>query len=149
MSTSSSSSFFNPQPAACSPSIVFTSETASSRPFHPTIHVLVLPSQIPIDLKLGIRDLDEAWLVRGLFSRFLTIIWINPQNNGDIPNHLNLISYEDAMNDVSYFADIPKMMLMIQSSCISKSGIKKLWRISQCCRLVLALISYKHEFHAP
>jgi hypothetical protein len=38
-------------------------EVASSRPYAPTIHALALPSQIPLDLRLGIRDLDEAWLV--------------------------------------------------------------------------------------
>lgn len=38
-------------------------EVSSSRPYPPTVHVLVLPSQIPLDLRLGIRDFDEAWLV--------------------------------------------------------------------------------------
>lgn len=38
-------------------------EASSSRPYVPTVHVLILPSQIPLDLRLGIRDLDEAWMV--------------------------------------------------------------------------------------
>lgn len=44
-----------------------SSETASERPYAPTVHVLILPSQLPIDLRLGIRDLDEAWVVRDTF----------------------------------------------------------------------------------
>ena len=38
-------------------------EVASTRPYTPTVHVLILPSQIPLDLLLNIRDFDEAWLV--------------------------------------------------------------------------------------
>jgi len=41
-----------------------SSATASERPYAPTVHVLILPSQLPIDLRLGVRDLDEAWVVR-------------------------------------------------------------------------------------
>ncbi|KJA28999.1 hypothetical protein HYPSUDRAFT_128486 [Hypholoma sublateritium FD-334 SS-4] len=54
-------------------------EVSSSRPYPPTVHVLVLPSQIPLDLRLGVRDFDEAWL-----------------NNGEIPDHMSLLSYPDA-----------------------------------------------------
>ena len=39
-------------------------EVAPLRPYTPTVHVLILPSQIPVDLLLSIRDFDEAWLVR-------------------------------------------------------------------------------------
>ena len=41
-----------------------SAETAFARPHTPTVHVLILPSQLPLDLRLGIRDLNEAWLVR-------------------------------------------------------------------------------------
>lgn len=36
---------------------------APSRPFPPTLHVLVLPSQLPLDLRLNFRNLDEEFLV--------------------------------------------------------------------------------------
>lgn len=39
-------------------------EVASKRPYAPPVHVVILPSQIPLDLLLNIRDFDEAWLVR-------------------------------------------------------------------------------------
>ncbi|KAI0958231.1 hypothetical protein AcV7_004104 [Taiwanofungus camphoratus] len=39
-------------------------KTSSSKPFSPTVHVLILPSQIPTDLRLNFRDLDESDLVR-------------------------------------------------------------------------------------
>lgn len=37
---------------------------AKSRPFSPTVHVLILPSKLPLDLRLHFRDLDESRLVR-------------------------------------------------------------------------------------
>ncbi|KAL1741865.1 hypothetical protein HDZ31DRAFT_84556 [Schizophyllum fasciatum] len=53
---------------------------ASERPFHPTVHVLVLPSQLPLDLKLTFRGLDDTVL------------------NGDsVPDHMNLLSSQDAL----------------------------------------------------
>ncbi|KIM40211.1 hypothetical protein M413DRAFT_446377 [Hebeloma cylindrosporum] len=59
-------------------------ESATSRPYTPTVHVLILPSQIPLDLRLGIRDLDEAWL-----------------NDGEIPDHMNLLPYSEAVDHLS------------------------------------------------
>ncbi|PCH43910.1 hypothetical protein WOLCODRAFT_138664 [Wolfiporia cocos MD-104 SS10] len=53
--------------------------TASSRPFAPTVHVLILPSQIPTDLRLHFRDLDETEL-----------------NQGNVPDHMNLIPAGEA-----------------------------------------------------
>jgi hypothetical protein len=32
----------------------------------PPIHILVLPSKIPLDLRLHFRDLDEELMVRGI-----------------------------------------------------------------------------------
>ncbi|KAL1715806.1 hypothetical protein EV715DRAFT_255726 [Schizophyllum commune] len=53
---------------------------ASERPFHPPVHVLVLPSQLPLDLKLTFRGLDDTVL------------------NGDsVPDHMNLLSSQDAL----------------------------------------------------
>ncbi|KAI0685205.1 hypothetical protein BC835DRAFT_1385556 [Cytidiella melzeri] len=47
---------------------------APSRPFAPPVHVLVLPSRIPIDLRLACRDLDESTL-----------------NKNATPDHMNLL----------------------------------------------------------
>ncbi|THG99521.1 hypothetical protein EW026_g2852 [Hermanssonia centrifuga] len=47
---------------------------ASSRPYSPTVHVLILPSQLPADLRLAFRDFDETQLNQGL-----------------TPDHLNLL----------------------------------------------------------
>lgn len=41
---------------------------AASKPFSPTIHVLILPTQLPLDMRHAFRDLDELALVR--FYRF-------------------------------------------------------------------------------
>ncbi|KAF9819179.1 hypothetical protein IEO21_02350 [Rhodonia placenta] len=57
--------------------------TASSRPFPPTIHVLILPSQLPTDLRLNFRDLDELLL-----------------NRGDVPDHMNLIPAVEAEEQI-------------------------------------------------
>ncbi|KZT00473.1 uncharacterized protein LAESUDRAFT_732262 [Laetiporus sulphureus 93-53] len=53
--------------------------TALSRPFTPTVHVLILPSKIPADLRLSFRDLDEVDL-----------------NRGDVPDHMNIIPAKEA-----------------------------------------------------
>ena len=39
------------------------SHNAASRPFTPPIHVLILPSKIPLDLRLHFRDLYEEHVV--------------------------------------------------------------------------------------
>jgi len=49
------------------------------RPFPPTVHVLVLPSQLPLDLRLSFRDFDEESL-----------------NDGDVPDHMNILSATEA-----------------------------------------------------
>lgn len=53
---------------------------ADDRPYQPTVHVLILPSQIPLDLRLHFRDLDEA--------RF---------NENNVPDHMNLLSVDEAL----------------------------------------------------
>ncbi|KAL4253516.1 hypothetical protein ABKN59_002115 [Abortiporus biennis] len=54
-------------------------KTSPSKPFKPTVHVLILPTQIPADLRLAFRDLDEVEL-----------------NQGDVPDHMNLIPVHEA-----------------------------------------------------
>lgn len=57
----------------------FSEMSASSRPFSPTVHVLVLPSKLPLDLRLNLRELGDAEV-----------------NNGEIPDHMNLLSLTQA-----------------------------------------------------
>jgi len=40
-----------------------SARVATSRPYAPTIHVVVLPSRLPSDLRLNFRDLDEVGVV--------------------------------------------------------------------------------------
>ncbi|KAJ6499178.1 hypothetical protein C8R45DRAFT_1126495 [Mycena sanguinolenta] len=60
---------------------------ASARPFTPTVHTLILPSQIPIDLRLQFRDLEEV-----LF------------NDADIPEHMNILSSREAQTHLQTFS---------------------------------------------
>ncbi|KAF9024846.1 hypothetical protein BDZ89DRAFT_1162052 [Hymenopellis radicata] len=50
------------------------------QPYTPTIHVLIFPSLIPLDLRLHFRDFDEA-------------LW----NDNNVPNHMNLLSVSEAL----------------------------------------------------
>lgn len=34
-----------------------------SKPFSPTVHVLVIPTQLPLDMRHAFRDLDESQVV--------------------------------------------------------------------------------------
>jgi hypothetical protein len=43
-----------------------STHVAESRPYPPTVHVLVLPSQLPLEFRLNFRDIDEALLVSGV-----------------------------------------------------------------------------------
>lgn len=36
---------------------------ATSKPFSPTVHVLILPTRLPLDMRHAFRDLDETALV--------------------------------------------------------------------------------------
>ncbi|KAG7098692.1 hypothetical protein E1B28_000605 [Marasmius oreades] len=53
----------------------------NQRPYTPTIHTLVFPTQIPLDLKAHFRELDES-----LF------------NDNDVPDHMNILSREEALD---------------------------------------------------
>lgn len=76
--------------------------SASSRPFTPTVHVLVLPSRLPLDLCLNLRELDDAEEVS------MHMVSANPpsysvnlnQNNGEVPDHMNLLSSAQAQSHV-------------------------------------------------
>ena len=57
---------FSDEMGALSPSRFFQrfSETSAfSRPFAPPVHVLVLPSKLPLDLRLNLRGLDDSEVV--------------------------------------------------------------------------------------
>lgn len=41
----------------------FSRRVAMDLPFAPPVHVLVLPSQLPLDLRIALRGLDETRLV--------------------------------------------------------------------------------------
>jgi hypothetical protein len=47
-------------------------KVALSKPFSPTVHVLVIPTQLPLDMQHALRDLDESEMVRpSLFERLV------------------------------------------------------------------------------
>ncbi|KAI0769641.1 hypothetical protein BD413DRAFT_477512 [Trametes elegans] len=58
-------------------------KASSVRPFRPTVHALVFPTQIPTDLLLTFRELEASEL-----------------NGGEIPDHMNLIPAGDAVSDL-------------------------------------------------
>ncbi|KAI0633313.1 hypothetical protein C8Q77DRAFT_1057913 [Trametes polyzona] len=58
-------------------------KASPARPFTPTVHALIFPTQIPTDLLLTFRELEEAEL-----------------NGGNIPDHMNLIPAGDAITDL-------------------------------------------------
>ncbi|KAG8863336.1 hypothetical protein FRB96_008828 [Tulasnella sp. 330] len=63
-------------------------------PFDPPVHVLILPSQVPLDLRVGhVRYMDDYLL-----------------NGGEIPDHMNLISAQEATEQLSR-TSWPKSML--------------------------------------
>jgi hypothetical protein len=48
---------------------------ATSKPFSPTVHVLVIPTQLPLDMQHAFRDLDESEMVRSLsLSTWVAVI---------------------------------------------------------------------------
>ncbi|KAI0062921.1 hypothetical protein BV25DRAFT_1939502 [Artomyces pyxidatus] len=56
----------------------------SRRPFAPPIHVVIMPSRIPSDLRLHFRDLDEDHL-----------------NAHDTPDHMNVITCSEAFDQLN------------------------------------------------
>jgi hypothetical protein len=73
---------------------------APERPFTPTVHVLVLPTQLPQDLRINLRGLDEQLLVRSCTLLPSISIHKCSQNNGDTPDYMNILSDTDALNHV-------------------------------------------------
>jgi len=58
---------------------------ARTLPFNPPTHVIVLPSQIPMDLRVGhVRFMDDELI-----------------NGGELPNHMNLMPLKTALNHLS------------------------------------------------
>ncbi|KAF8556108.1 hypothetical protein OG21DRAFT_1521305 [Imleria badia] len=56
---------------------------ATSKPFSPTVHVLILPTQLPLDMRHAFRNLDELAL-----------------NCGFVPDHMNILSTQAALEHV-------------------------------------------------
>ena len=75
---------------------------AVDRPFTPPIHVLILPSKLPLDFRLHFRDLDEEYMVcRVGTSPMSPAHWcLSPKNGGSLPDHMNLLVMSEAMSDV-------------------------------------------------
>ncbi|EGO00036.1 hypothetical protein SERLA73DRAFT_180416 [Serpula lacrymans var. lacrymans S7.3] len=57
-----------------------SSHIAASKPFTPPIHVLVIPTQLPLDLQIAFRDISE-----------------NTLNSSHVPDHMNILSTTDAI----------------------------------------------------
>ncbi|KAI0305774.1 hypothetical protein B0F90DRAFT_1948159 [Multifurca ochricompacta] len=60
-----------------------SSRNAARRPFTPPVHVLILPSKLPLDFRLHFRDLDEEYM-----------------NGTPPPDHMNLLQLSEALFDV-------------------------------------------------
>ncbi|KAL5524000.1 hypothetical protein ACEPAG_8173 [Sanghuangporus baumii] len=57
-----------------------SSHTARSKPFRPPVHVLIFPSQVPLDLQAAVRGLDVEAI----------------HTATELPNHMNLLTLSDA-----------------------------------------------------
>ncbi|OAX42531.1 hypothetical protein K503DRAFT_790098 [Rhizopogon vinicolor AM-OR11-026] len=55
-------------------------KVALFKPFSPTVHVLVIPTQLPLDMQHAFRDLDESEM-----------------NEGFVPDHMNILSTTEAI----------------------------------------------------
>lgn len=76
---------------------------ASARPYTPTVHALILPSQLPIDLRIQFRDLEEVFFVgRSTVYSGMPLTTI-PQNDADGPDHMNILSSRGAQTQVCSF----------------------------------------------
>lgn len=65
---------------AVNTAMVMSKLDTESKPFLPTVHVLILPTQLPLDMRLAFRNLDELVL-----------------NDGLIPDHMNILSVKEAV----------------------------------------------------
>ncbi|KAF7967474.1 hypothetical protein HWV62_34123 [Athelia sp. TMB] len=57
--------------------------TGPERPFNPTTHVIILPSQIPMDIQMHFHDFSD--------------VWMNPSG---VPDHMNLLSHSEALQQL-------------------------------------------------
>lgn len=76
---------------------------ASSRPFDPPVHVLVLPTRLPLDLISTFRDISEdnlVTMIRSVMRSVLTYfdVW---QNDDNLPDHMHLLTLSEAFAHVS------------------------------------------------
>ncbi|KAF5370757.1 hypothetical protein D9758_001968 [Tetrapyrgos nigripes] len=76
----------------------YSTTVSPARPFKPPVHVIVLPSQLPQDLKLHFRELNEDALVRPSSPKEGKRSHLFPQNANDVPDHMNLMPVEEASN---------------------------------------------------
>ncbi|KAL0575053.1 hypothetical protein V5O48_006898 [Marasmius crinis-equi] len=58
-----------------------SSRVRHQRPYTPTVHTLVFPTQIPVDVSAHFRELDESLL-----------------NEDNVPDHMNILTKEDALD---------------------------------------------------
>ncbi|KAF9222682.1 hypothetical protein BS17DRAFT_707889 [Gyrodon lividus] len=65
---------------AITTAMAMTDLLATSKPFLPTVHVLIIPTRLPLDMRHAFRDLDESTL-----------------NGGFIPDHMNILSTTEAI----------------------------------------------------
>ncbi|KAF8441565.1 hypothetical protein L210DRAFT_3398836 [Boletus edulis BED1] len=84
---------------------------AAWKPFSPTIHVLILPTQLPLDMQHAFRNLDELTL-----------------NGGFVPDHMNILSTQEAIEhlrtsswDRSALRDHTMLPLGLDSSHVPSS----------------------------
>jgi hypothetical protein len=112
---------------------------ASARPYAPTVHTIILPSQLPRDLRLNFRDLDELSIVSMMSVALLSIYGLS-QNNSNIPDHMNILSSTDALDHVRLYYPLNLDLHLIPIlSCGKAPGTNPLCRIKQCCLWELAL----------
>jgi hypothetical protein len=90
------------------------------------VHALILPSQLPIDLRIQFRDLEEVFFVgRSTVYSGMPLTTI-PQNDADGPDHMNILSSRGAQTQVcSFFFGADESHIgQLQTSSWTKSQLK-------------------------
>lgn len=81
-----------------------TAHVTHNRPFAPPVHVVILPSQLPLDLRVGhLQVMDESRFVSTnyhFFSRGANTQSF--QNGGFVPEHMNVLGADEALSQVRY-----------------------------------------------
>jgi hypothetical protein len=74
-------------------------------PLQPPVHVVILPTQLPVDLRTGhCRHINEAEMVCCWYSSWFpsrTQLMHGTQNEGSVPDHMNVIPSDVALELVS------------------------------------------------